>query len=144
MREQLLGAHADVTISIWIKMSVFRVACMSLSWRQTILGFIIIFLFCKSWVWISFVSAIFVEIETFLFLFLVKQIFYLICLWAYTVVKNTGLFLPAVVRPILDSLESSKEVHQPALRDVSIALSNMNPCYSLQDFFRLFVFEDLA
>lgn len=31
----------------------------------------------------------------------------------------TGLFLPAVVRPILDSFESSKQVPQPALSDVS-------------------------
>ncbi|XWS35909.1 hypothetical protein CRYUN_Cryun20dG0037200 [Craigia yunnanensis] len=46
-------------------------------------------------------------------------------------IAGFGLFLPAVVRPILDSLESSKEVRQPALRDVSIALSNMNPCDSL-------------
>ncbi|KAF8413334.1 hypothetical protein HHK36_001313 [Tetracentron sinense] len=30
----------------------------------------------------------------------------------------TGLFLPAVVRPILDSLETSKQVPQPALSDV--------------------------
>ncbi|RAL54219.1 hypothetical protein DM860_004690 [Cuscuta australis] len=29
-----------------------------------------------------------------------------------------GLFLPAVVRPILDSFESSKQVPQPALTDV--------------------------
>nr|XP_016452962.1 PREDICTED: uncharacterized protein LOC107777455 [Nicotiana tabacum] len=30
----------------------------------------------------------------------------------------SGLFLPAVVRPILDSFESSKQVPQPALSDV--------------------------
>ncbi|KAH9731418.1 hypothetical protein KPL70_009975 [Citrus sinensis] len=29
-----------------------------------------------------------------------------------------GLFLPAVVRPMLDSFESSKQVPQPALSDV--------------------------
>ncbi|KAK9279128.1 hypothetical protein L1049_012804 [Liquidambar formosana] len=34
------------------------------------------------------------------------------------VVKISGLFLPAVVRPILDSMETSKEVPQPALSDV--------------------------
>lgn len=32
----------------------------------------------------------------------------------------SGLFLPAVVRPMLDSFESSKQVLQPALCDVSI------------------------
>lgn len=37
-----------------------------------------------------------------------------------TVMRISGLFLPAVVRPILDSLESSKQVPQPALSDVSI------------------------
>ena len=31
-----------------------------------------------------------------------------------------GLFLPAVVRPILDSFETAKQVPQPALRDVCI------------------------
>ena len=31
-----------------------------------------------------------------------------------------GLFLPAVVRPILDSLEASKQVKAPPLTDVSI------------------------
>lgn len=35
-------------------------------------------------------------------------------------VKIPGLFLPAVVRPMLDSFESSKQVPQPALSDVSI------------------------
>lgn len=34
--------------------------------------------------------------------------------------KIPGLFLPAVVRPMLDSFESSKQVPQPALSDVSI------------------------
>ena len=32
----------------------------------------------------------------------------------------SGLFLPAVVRPILDSFETAKQVPQPALRDVCI------------------------
>ncbi|MBA0861108.1 hypothetical protein Goshw_024553, partial [Gossypium schwendimanii] len=45
---------------------------------------------------------------------------------ASCLIAGFGLFLPAVVRPILDSLESSKQVPQPALRDVSIALSNMD------------------
>lgn len=35
----------------------------------------------------------------------------------YFTVKS-GLFLPAVVRPILDSMESSKQVPPPALSDV--------------------------
>ncbi|KAJ0110936.1 hypothetical protein Patl1_00626 [Pistacia atlantica] len=42
-----------------------------------------------------------------------------------------GLFLPAVVRPMLDSFESSKQVPQPALSDVSIELGfmiSMFPC----------------
>ncbi|CBI40567.3 uncharacterized protein LOC117932297 [Vitis riparia] len=33
-------------------------------------------------------------------------------------IAGVGLFLPAVVRPILDSLETSKQVPQPALSDV--------------------------
>ncbi|KAE8698022.1 hypothetical protein F3Y22_tig00004045pilonHSYRG00013 [Hibiscus syriacus] len=33
-------------------------------------------------------------------------------------IAGFGLFLPAVVRPILDSFESSKQVPQPALKDV--------------------------
>ncbi|KAK9103911.1 hypothetical protein Sjap_021165 [Stephania japonica] len=33
-------------------------------------------------------------------------------------IAGFGLFLPAVVRPILDSMETSKQVPQPALRDV--------------------------
>ncbi|WRX11267.1 hypothetical protein QQP08_003754 [Theobroma cacao] len=44
---------------------------------------------------------------------------------ASCLIAGVGLFLPAVVRPILDSLESSKQVRQPALSDVSIAFSNM-------------------
>lgn len=35
-------------------------------------------------------------------------------------VKILGIFLPAVVRPILDSYEAAKQVPQPALNDVSI------------------------
>ncbi|KAL7604731.1 uncharacterized protein LOC111885661 [Lactuca sativa] len=31
---------------------------------------------------------------------------------------GVGLFLPAVVKPMLDSFESSKQVRQPALNDV--------------------------
>ncbi|KAJ8748561.1 hypothetical protein K2173_003462 [Erythroxylum novogranatense] len=33
-------------------------------------------------------------------------------------IAGFGLFLPAVVRPILDSLESGKQVPQPVLSDV--------------------------
>ncbi|KAG5538213.1 hypothetical protein RHGRI_018963 [Rhododendron griersonianum] len=39
------------------------------------------------------------------------------------VVNISGLFLPAVVRPILDSFENSKQVQPPALNDVSIKVS---------------------
>ncbi|PPR81902.1 hypothetical protein GOBAR_AA38812 [Gossypium barbadense] len=39
---------------------------------------------------------------------------------ASCLIAGFGLFLPAVVRPILDSLESSKQVPQPALRDAAI------------------------
>ncbi|XVF10203.1 hypothetical protein REPUB_Repub07fG0162400 [Reevesia pubescens] len=39
-----------------------------------------------------------------------------------SVQNHLGLFLPAVVRPILDSLESSKQVLQPTLRDFSYCL----------------------
>lgn len=35
-----------------------------------------------------------------------------------------GLFLPAVVRPILDSLEASKQVKAPPLADVSCSTTN--------------------
>ncbi|KAL6513645.1 hypothetical protein OROGR_021131 [Orobanche gracilis] len=37
---------------------------------------------------------------------------------ASCLIAGVGLFLPAVVRPILDSLESSKQVPPPALSDV--------------------------
>ncbi|XP_022770606.1 uncharacterized protein LOC111313961 isoform X2 [Durio zibethinus] len=37
---------------------------------------------------------------------------------ASCLIAGFGLFLPAFVRPILDSLESSKQVRQPALNDV--------------------------
>lgn len=60
---------------------------------------------------------------------------------ASCLIAGFGLFLPAVVRPILDSFESSKEVHQPALKDVRIPLSNLN-CFSLLE--SLFVSIDLV
>lgn len=57
---------------------------------------------------------------------------YIIFLWwrmfhfiGSCVLKISGLFLPAVVRPILDSLETSKQVPQPALSDVSIKFHKM-------------------
>ncbi|KAL5792214.1 hypothetical protein ACOSP7_000808 [Xanthoceras sorbifolium] len=37
---------------------------------------------------------------------------------ASCLIAGVGLFLPAVVRPMLDSFESSKQVPQPALKDV--------------------------
>ncbi|PSS03931.1 AF4/FMR2 family member protein [Actinidia chinensis var. chinensis] len=37
---------------------------------------------------------------------------------ASCLIAGVGLFLPAVVRPILDSLETSKQVPPPALNDV--------------------------
>ncbi|KAM3378506.1 hypothetical protein P3S68_010919 [Capsicum galapagoense] len=37
---------------------------------------------------------------------------------ASCLIGGFGLFLPAVVRPILDSFESSKQVPAPALNDV--------------------------
>ncbi|GAB2291129.1 hypothetical protein Dimus_025387 [Dionaea muscipula] len=45
---------------------------------------------------------------------------------ASCLIAGFGLFLPAVVRPILDSMESSKQVPQPALSDVSIIVEH---CY---------------
>ncbi|OWM70372.1 hypothetical protein CDL15_Pgr027328 [Punica granatum] len=36
---------------------------------------------------------------------------------ASCLIAGVGLFLPAVVRPILDSMETSKQVPQPALND---------------------------
>ncbi|KAB2052447.1 hypothetical protein ERO13_A12G113200v2 [Gossypium hirsutum] len=47
---------------------------------------------------------------------------------ASCLIAGFGLFLPAVVRPILDSMDSSKQVPQPALRDIS------NPCIQFQDY----------
>ncbi|MCL7022213.1 hypothetical protein MKW94_008590 [Papaver nudicaule] len=37
---------------------------------------------------------------------------------ASCLLAGVGLFLPAVVRPMLDSFESSKQVPQPALTEV--------------------------
>ncbi|CAD5189611.1 uncharacterized protein LOC103992721 [Musa acuminata AAA Group] len=37
---------------------------------------------------------------------------------ASCLIAGVGLFLPAVVRPILDSFETAKQVPQPALSDV--------------------------
>ncbi|XP_018437894.1 uncharacterized protein LOC108810268 [Raphanus sativus] len=37
---------------------------------------------------------------------------------ASCLIGGVGLFLPAVVRPILDSLEASKQVKAPPLADV--------------------------
>ncbi|XP_030548115.1 uncharacterized protein LOC115753586 [Rhodamnia argentea] len=37
---------------------------------------------------------------------------------ASCLIAGVGLFLPAVVRPILDSMETSKKVPQPHISDV--------------------------
>lgn len=37
---------------------------------------------------------------------------------ASCLIGGIGLFLPAVVRPILDSMETSKQVPQPPINDV--------------------------
>ncbi|MFQ6637103.1 hypothetical protein Gotur_014231 [Gossypium turneri] len=56
---------------------------------------------------------------------------------ASCLIAGFGLFLPAVVRPILDSMDSSKQVPQPALRDVNLPYLNLdvkvaiNACYPL-------------
>lgn len=46
---------------------------------------------------------------------------------ASCLIAGVGLFLPAVVRPILDSLETSKEVPQPALSDVLAGMMGKKP-----------------
>lgn len=46
---------------------------------------------------------------------------------ASCLIAGVGLFLPAVVRPILDSLETSKEVPQPALSDVVAGMTGKRP-----------------
>ncbi|XP_075519091.1 uncharacterized protein LOC142553007 [Primulina tabacum] len=43
---------------------------------------------------------------------------------ASCLIAGVGLFLPAVVRPILDSLETSKQVPQPALSDVVAGMTS--------------------
>ncbi|PPR95654.1 hypothetical protein GOBAR_AA25015 [Gossypium barbadense] len=45
---------------------------------------------------------------------------------ASCLIAGFGLFLPAVVRPILDSMDSSKQVPQPALRDANHRFSLVN------------------
>ncbi|XP_009620928.1 uncharacterized protein [Nicotiana tomentosiformis] len=42
---------------------------------------------------------------------------------ASCLIAGFGLFLPAVVRPMLDSFESSKQIPQPALSDVVAGVS---------------------
>lgn len=54
-------------------------------------------------------------------------------LFPYYAVKFSGLFLPAVVRPILDSYQASKQPPQTALSDVSVVFAT-----SLQ---KLFAFQ---
>ncbi|KAI3987969.1 hypothetical protein MKX01_021083 [Papaver californicum] len=45
---------------------------------------------------------------------------------ASCLLAGVGLFLPAVVRPILDSFESSKQVPQPALKEVLAGMTGEN------------------
>ncbi|KAI3893670.1 hypothetical protein MKX03_032086 [Papaver bracteatum] len=45
---------------------------------------------------------------------------------ASCLLAGVGLFLPAVVRPILDSFESSKQVPQPALKEVLAGMTGKN------------------
>ncbi|KAK2971718.1 hypothetical protein RJ640_004012 [Escallonia rubra] len=42
---------------------------------------------------------------------------------ASCLIAGVGLFLPAVVRPMLDSFESSKEVPQPVLTEVVASMT---------------------
>ncbi|XP_059318228.1 uncharacterized protein LOC132068609 [Lycium ferocissimum] len=42
---------------------------------------------------------------------------------ASCLIAGFGLFLPAVVRPMLDTFESSKQVPAPALNDVVAAVT---------------------
>ncbi|XP_058095870.1 uncharacterized protein LOC131241174 [Magnolia sinica] len=46
---------------------------------------------------------------------------------ASCLIAGVGLFLPAVVRPILDSFETSKQVPQPALSDVVAGMTRKKP-----------------
>ncbi|KAL2893281.1 Protein DETOXIFICATION 13 [Bienertia sinuspersici] len=39
---------------------------------------------------------------------------------ASCIIGGIGLFLPAVVRPMLDSMQSAKQVSPPPLNDVSV------------------------
>ncbi|CAN4108445.1 unnamed protein product [Withania somnifera] len=45
---------------------------------------------------------------------------------ASCLIAGFGLFLPAVVRPILDSFEASKQVPPPALSDVVSGMAGKN------------------
>ncbi|KAH7651669.1 hypothetical protein IHE45_20G072400 [Dioscorea alata] len=46
---------------------------------------------------------------------------------ASCLIAGVGLFLPAVVRPILDSFDTAKEVPQPALSDVVAGMTGKKP-----------------
>ncbi|PQQ21675.1 uncharacterized protein Pyn_38226 [Prunus yedoensis var. nudiflora] len=46
---------------------------------------------------------------------------------ASCLIAGFGLFLPAVVRPILDSFEASKQVPQPALSDEKRDIVQLDP-----------------
>ncbi|KAM0048472.1 hypothetical protein Hdeb2414_s0008g00274851 [Helianthus debilis subsp. tardiflorus] len=45
---------------------------------------------------------------------------------ASCLIGGVGLFLPAVVKPMLDSFEPSKKVRQPALNDVVAGMTGKN------------------
>ncbi|CAL5331841.1 unnamed protein product [Camellia sinensis] len=44
---------------------------------------------------------------------------------ASCLIAGFGLFLPAVVRPILDSFETSKQVPPPALNDIKHFMADL-------------------
>ncbi|KMZ73342.1 Fiber protein Fb11 [Zostera marina] len=46
---------------------------------------------------------------------------------ASCLIAGFGLFLPAVVRPILDSFDSAKQVEPPTLTDVVAGVTGKNP-----------------
>ncbi|KAJ4823623.1 hypothetical protein Tsubulata_039714 [Turnera subulata] len=46
---------------------------------------------------------------------------------ASCLIGGVGLFLPAVVRPILDSLEKGKEVPQPRFNDLVAGVTGKRP-----------------
>ncbi|XP_076933959.1 uncharacterized protein LOC143600045 [Bidens hawaiensis] len=45
---------------------------------------------------------------------------------ASCLIGGVGLFLPAVVKPMLDSFEPSKQARKPALNDVAAGMTGKN------------------